>query len=468
MSASLSNAGLILQLRDIPIKALTSLKRNLKVTKESSFGNFLPETFAVYILTPTTIHVPLYYYLDSNLINSLELSNLFCKPVPLPNLEHHTITPRTNQLACIDACIKELDKDYGGGIINLTTGSGKTIVSLYLIAKKKLKTLIIVNKRELIEQWKRQILQFIPHAKIGLIQGKTFDIEDKDIVIGMLHTITLKDHLVASDFKWIDLCIIDEVHNLASSQFSKCLFKVRSRYVLGLTATIERQDKLEKVFMWHLGKVLFSNTGDKKQSTNIYAYSYSGESSKSILLRDDITPNVSVMITNIANDLARNNLLYTILERYIKDDNRCILFMSDRISQLKWLYSKLGSSISGLYIGSCKAEELLHTRQNKQVILATYKIANEGFDCPRLNMLVLGTPRKSIIQTIGRIYRKTHVITPVIIDVIDEFSIFKNQWYARKRLYKEHISDCSFYIDNHHETLHKETLVECMFESDTE
>jgi len=77
----------------------------------------------------------------------------------------------------------------GGGILHLQCGFGKTIIALYLISKLGKKTLVIVHKDFLLNQWIERIKECIPKAKIGIIQGNKFDIEDKDIVIGMLQTI---------------------------------------------------------------------------------------------------------------------------------------------------------------------------------------------------------------------------------------------------------------------------------------
>ena len=81
-----------------------------------------------------------------------------------------------------------------GGIITLKCGGGKTVISLYCITKLKRKTLIIVHKTFLMNQWRDRILEFIPDASIGYIQGSNIDVEGKDIVIGMLQSISQKDY----------------------------------------------------------------------------------------------------------------------------------------------------------------------------------------------------------------------------------------------------------------------------------
>ena len=118
-----------------------------------------------------------------------------------------------NTPICCDNDIKG-----NGGILELPCGFGKTICALKMISDIKKKTLIIVHKEFLMNQWIERINDFLQSAKIGKIQGKVFDIEGKDIVIGMLQTLYDKD-LGANAFTSFGLTVIDEVHRIGSEQF---------------------------------------------------------------------------------------------------------------------------------------------------------------------------------------------------------------------------------------------------------
>ena len=115
------------------------------------------------------------------------------------------------------------------GLINLECGGGKTIISLYLISVLQKKTLIIVHKDFLLKQWKERIEQFLPDAKVGLIKAQTIDIEDKDIVIGSLQSLSMKDYDV---YVFIDFGfgIVDECQRIASEIFSRALYKINFKY----------------------------------------------------------------------------------------------------------------------------------------------------------------------------------------------------------------------------------------------
>lgn len=331
-----------------------------------------------------------------------------------------------------------LFKDY--------TVSHNTVLSIKLILKSKLKTLIIVNKIELMKQWRNEIEKWIPTAKVGIIQGNKFEVEHCDIVIGMLQTISIKKEITNKMFDFCSMCIIDEVHNVSSEVFSQVMLKVRPNYIYGLTATLERKDRLEKVIKWFVGDSLYDTNKNKqlKQTTDIYSLEYYGKSSVEKTLKDG-TAAVSSMLSNIAIDNERSCMITTIIYKLLKEPERNILVVSDRISQLRFLNKKLGNETSGLFIGGMKSEEL-EISKTKRVLLGTYALVSEGFNHPKLNCLIFATPRSSIIQAIGRIYRKSHEnITPVIIDIFDNFSIFKAQHYRRKNIYKKSIKDCCIF-----------------------
>ena len=116
-------------------------------------------------------------------------------------------TLRPNQIEPYNTTMKALSLIMGG-ILSLPCGYGKTALSLYIASQFKLKTLVIVHKTFLLNQWKDRIKEFMPNAKIGIIQQKTVDTEDKDIVIGMLQSISMKEYAMTT-FDCFGMLIID-------------------------------------------------------------------------------------------------------------------------------------------------------------------------------------------------------------------------------------------------------------------
>lgn len=445
MNVVINNKGANIPKQILTNEILKQLKKDLNVSPESSFNDYNVKVFKVYRITKEDVTIPIYYYLDKLVPKFPEIKNYkteFTADKDFQGNFDNTIELRPNQIECYTNCINEFSKLFGGGIILMVTASGKTLVSLKVACFLKQKTLIVVNKRELIEQWKKEINKFIPQAKIGLIQGPIFDIEDKDIVLGMLQTISIKKELTKQKFSWCSIAIIDEIHNVSSEVFSNIMFKIRPRYLFGLTATLERKDNLHYLIEWYLGGILYSNiSSEKKQITEIHIYKYKGESSVPLTLNNGDAA-CSAMLSAIANDSKRNDLIVDILRELIKNPERQILLISDRITQLKYINNKLPKT-SGLFIGKMKSIELDESKKS-QILLATYKLAGEGFSHAKLNCLVFGTSRSNINQAVGRIYRKNHIIKPMIVDIYDDFSYFKNQYYKRRKVYKELIKDCEF------------------------
>ena len=116
-------------------------------------------------------------------------------------------------------------KKKGCGLIEADCGAGKTCMAIWLISQLKKKTLIIVHKEFLLNQWKERLEQFMPDAKIGRIQGPIIDIENKDVVIGMLQSLSMKDY-EQTMFLDFGFTIIDE-----SAKYSRVLFKTVTKYV---------------------------------------------------------------------------------------------------------------------------------------------------------------------------------------------------------------------------------------------
>ena len=149
-------------------------------------------------------------------------------------------------------------KDYnniGGGLLEVDTGLGKTVIALNIISVLKKKTLIVVHKEFLMDQWIERINEFLPGTSVGKIQGKTMDIEGKDICIAMLQSLSMKDYDL-TQFASFGFTIIDEVHHMGAEVFSQALLKVVTHYVLGLSATMERKDGLTKVFKMLIGNII--------------------------------------------------------------------------------------------------------------------------------------------------------------------------------------------------------------------
>jgi superfamily II DNA or RNA helicase len=122
-------------------------------------------------------------------------------------------------------------------------------------------------------QWIDRIQQFLPRARVGKIQGPIIDIENKDIVLCMLQSLISREY-ESSIFDQFGLTIIDEVHHISSQTFSNSLFKVVTKYMLGLSATMERKDGTTNVFKMFLGDVIYKAEKKNENTVEVRAVTY--------------------------------------------------------------------------------------------------------------------------------------------------------------------------------------------------
>ena len=214
------------------------------------------------------------------------------------------------------------DEGFGGGLLELPCAWGKTSGSLYILSKLKKKTLVIVHKEFLMNQWIERIQQFLPDARIGRIQGPIVDTKDKDIVLCMLQSLISKDY-EQSLFDQFGFTIIDEVHHISSQSFSNSLFKVVTKYMLGLSATMERKDGTTNVFKMFLGNVIYKGEQKNEHTVEVRAITYkvNDEEFNETILDYRGKPQNSSMISKLCEYNRRTEFIIKILCDFISVDN---------------------------------------------------------------------------------------------------------------------------------------------------
>ena len=255
----LKKEGYRINLKNISKEDLNLIKKQLTLVPKVH-KDFIKNVikYKCYSINEKYIYLPKYWALEKigepkkNLLKRGEYFNQKLETI---------YPPRPFQVEIIDKTYKQL-KEIGGGIITVSCGQGKTYMSINISTLINQKTLILVHTSVLLDQWMDRIKYFIPNAKIGIIQGKKFDIENKDYVIAMLQTIIRSKS--EEDFKSFGLTIYDEAHHMAAPSFSKAFPIVSSKYNLGLSATPKRSDNLQNIFYWNIGPTSFESfTNDK-------------------------------------------------------------------------------------------------------------------------------------------------------------------------------------------------------------
>ena len=329
------------------------------------------------------------------------------------------------------------------GILSLHTGGGKTVCALYIASKLRLPTLVVVHNTFLRDQWEDRIKSFLPNARIGRVQADVCEVADKDVVIVMLQTLSMKE-LNINVFNPIGLVIVDECHHIASEVFVQALPKVTSRYMLGLSATPDRKDKLMYVIHWFLGPLLYkSDTGDSvdtKVNVEVFQYVNTDPEFNKIVLSSQGFVSVPIMVNKLADCEDRTRWLCKIIED-VCEEGRQVLVLSDRVDHCKAILDGLSEEVKetacilSQKVSSAKRTEFC---ADKTILIATYSMCKEGFDVPTLNTLVMATPRPDIDQIVGRILRvekSVRKIHPIIVDIVDPQ--VRRQFGARNTLYRK-------------------------------
>ena len=404
------------------------LKKELTVRAivNDDFG-FPPPPFKVFRPTKNGICVPRYYG-----ISKLGEPTEDKRPEPTRTRVkfHGTLRDATHQNAALAAAI-----DAGHGVLSLPCGFGKTTVSLAIACKLGYRTMIVVHKEFLANQWEERIKQFCPGATIGRVQQNKKDVEC-DFVIAMLQSLSLKEYTFG-DFDSIGTLIVDEAHHICAKVFSQSLFKMCPKHIFGLSATPNRKDGLTKVLHWFMGPTFFAVERENQQDVEVFPIEFECQRFR------DPPPctrfgklSLSTMITELTENRERNSMLVGLISRIAKS-TRQILVLSDRRQHCMMLHQCF-TKRSGLYMGGMKEADLAES-STKKIIFATFSQAHEGLDIPSLDTVILATPKSDIVQSIGRIMRETKgkKNNPNIYDIFDQWSVCHAMYNKRLRVYKQ-------------------------------
>ena len=209
VNTTLSRNGYKIKKSELSQKELKDIKKDLTVNPYvvGDFGNGSEKRFSLYMESPNSIYIPRFYAFDnygqptkSKMDEGLDIDIEFNGSL------------RKEQEPIIEL-YKKACLEKGGGLISLKCGGGKTVLALYIISMLKKKTIVVVHKDFLMTQWRDRITQFLPQARIGKIQQNTIDIENKDIVLAMVQSLSQKEY-DPEVFSSFGLAIFDECHHL--------------------------------------------------------------------------------------------------------------------------------------------------------------------------------------------------------------------------------------------------------------
>lgn len=304
-------------------------------------------------------------------------------------------------------------KEHEHGVVSATTGFGKTVTAAALIANRNTNTLIIVHRKQLMQQWVEQLSAFLSVRKdeIGQIGGGKRK-QTGRIDVAMIQSLS-RDGGVDPVVTQYGQVIVDECHHLSAVTFERVMKQIRAKYVYGLTATLTRKDGLHPIITMQCGPVIYK--ADAKEQAKIRPYNHR------IIVRNTSFKTKSEKFQEICNELiddsSRNERLFNdvLLEL---EAGRTPLILTERVQHIEELLKLFKGFVKNIVMltgGMKKKEQDLAlekldsiSEKEELLVIATGKYIGEGFDYPRLDTLFLPMPIswKGVLQQyVGRLHR---------------------------------------------------------------
>ncbi|MEM6803228.1 MAG: DEAD/DEAH box helicase family protein [Bacteroidota bacterium] len=332
-------------------------------------------------------------------------------------------------------------KDFG--VIVAPPGSGKTIIGLQLIANKAQAALIIVHRKQLLDQWVERIQSFlqIPKREIGQIASGKKKIGDK-ITVAMVQSLNRHENLSELG-KQFGTIIIDECHHIPAKTFRETITHFHSYYLYGLTATPKRKMNDEKLIYVYIGEII-SNIKTINQIQQQRAISVQIKETTLQVPFNYQLDHYETLSRILIYDTQRNKQIVEDISAEIENGKR-VLILSERIDHVQVLDLYLRKhfetiSLTGEDSNRARSSKITQIKQGHfQAIISTGQLLGEGFDLPQLEVLFLVYPfsfEGKLIQYIGRGMRSSK--PPIIYDYRDsKIDYFEKLFKKRKRHYNK-------------------------------
>jgi len=320
--------------------------------------------------------------------------------------------------------------EYDNGILAATTAFGKTVVACYMLAQRKVNTLILVHRRQLQEQWKVRLEQFLDvnSDDIGLIgAGKRKPTGKIDIaIIQSLSKKGLVDDIVAE----YGHLIVDECHHISAPSFEAITRQFKGKYITGLSATVTRKDGHHPIIFMNCGPIRYRVCAKTEAQKRAFAHKLVVRNTRfelppNLAIKEKVT--ISELYGALMDSIPRNAMILEDVMEVIYA-GRFPVLLTERREHLEYLAEVLEDRIDNLIIfkGGMGKKQLAASQQKLEstskyksnLILATGRYLGEGFDHPQLDTLFLALPvswKGTIAQYAGRLHRDHHSKSEVII-----------------------------------------------------
>src|SRR3990167_1755947 len=284
------------------------------------------------------------------------------------------------------------------GILAATTAFGKTVIGAKIITERKVNTLILVHRQQLLEQWRERLSTFldVPTKNIGVIGGGRNKLTG-NIDIGMLQSLSKKD-VVQDEIAEYGQIIVDECHHLSAVSFEKALKKAKAHYVLGLTATPIRKDGHHPIILMQCGQIRHRVSSKCQISASQMQHRVHLRHTNFCIPEINTSLQMSDLYHSLANHENRNEQIFNDVLSTL-EEKRTPLLLTERTQHLDWFANRFSKFVKHIFVlqGGMKRSErerIFKTlaelpNEEERLILATGRYIGEGFDDSRLDTLFL-------------------------------------------------------------------------------
>ena len=306
---------------------------------------------------------------------------------------------------------------HDDGILCAPTAFGKTAVAAWLIAKRKVNTLVLVHRQQLLDQWQERLAMFLnlPAKSIGHIGGGKME-RTGYVDVAVIQSLHRKDEV--KDFvAEYGQVIVDECHHISAFTFEQVMRQIKAKYVVGLTATPTRKDGHHPIIYMQCGPVRFSMSARTMTEATPFAHKVSPRHTEFRMAPELTDVTIQDVYGALVNDVSRNEMIAADIVGAI-ESGRCPLLLTGRTEHLQYFATKLAGAAKHAFVlkgGMGKkqrrlaAEALASVPEDEsRVILATGSYIGEGFDDARLDTLFLAMPiswKGTLQQYVGRLHR---------------------------------------------------------------
>ena len=304
------------------------------------------------------------------------------------------------------------------GILCAPTAFGKTAVGAWLIAKRKVNTLVVVHRQQLLDQWKERLDMFlqVPAKSIGHIGGGGKTDRTGKVDVAIIQSLYRKDEVkdLVAEYGQV---IIDECHHISAFTFEQVMRQVKAKYVVGLTATPARKDGHHPIIYMQCGPVRFNMSARTMTEATPFEHKMTARHTEFRMPSELAQVTIQDIYAALVNDPARNEMIASDIVLAVAG-GRCPLLLTGRTEHLEFFRKRLTGAAKHIFVlkggmgrkqRRVLAEALASVPENEsRVILATGSYIGEGFDDARLDTLFLAMPiswKGTLQQYVGRLHR---------------------------------------------------------------